>query len=451
MGGILLALIASGTLLAQSYTLRDAVSSALDRYPATKVSTEQMAAAASAINLARTGYLPRLDFSAQANRATHNNVFGMLLPPAGVPGISGPVLGTTGLGSVWGSAVGLQVSWEAFDFGLRGANVGLAEAGRKRAETTVARTRFEVASAAADAFLTLVAAQQTAVAAEAGVRRSKVLRDVVEALAKAQLRPGADLSRARAELAVAETQWIQAQQAIEVAKASLSRFVGGDPAQISTQQGPLLELPPPVEAPASPAAAHPVLAEQNAVILERRASRTVLDKSFYPKFNLTGASYARGTGALPNGTTLGGLSGLGPNIHNWGVALAINFSLFDLPALKARKEIASHQERAETARLQQEQQDLSAALARARAAAEGARRIAGNTPIELQAARDSERQATARYKAGLGTLIEVADAQRLVTQAEIDDSIARLNVWRAMLGVAAAAGDLEPFLTQASR
>ena len=451
MAGILLALIGSGTLLAQSYTLRDAVSSALDHYPATKVSVEQMSAAASAINLAKTSYLPRLDLSAQANRATHNNVFGMLLPPAGVPGISGPVLGTTGLGSVWGSAVGLQVSWEPFDFGLRGANVGLAEAGRKRAETTVARTRFEVASAAADAFLTLVAAQQTAIVAEAGVRRSKVLNEIAEALAKAQLRPGVDVSRARAELAAAETQLIQAQQAIDIAKASLGRFVGGDPAQISTRQGPLLELPPPAEAQASPVPEHPLLAEQNAVILEKRASRTVLDKSYYPKFNLTGASYARGTGAMPDGTTLGGLSGLGPNIHNWGVAFCINFSLFDLPALKARKEIASHQERAETARFQQEQQDLSAALARARAAAEGARRIAGNTPIQLGAARDAERQATARYKAGLGTLIEVADAQRLVTQAEIDDSIARLNVWRAMLGVAAAAGDLEPFLKQASR
>jgi hypothetical protein len=51
----------------------------------------------------------------------------------------------------------------------------------------------------------------------------------------------------------------------------------------------------------------------------------------------------------------------------------------------------------------------------------------------------------------LGTLIEVADAQRLVTQAEIDDSIARLNVWRRMLGLAAAEGDLEPFLKQANR
>jgi outer membrane protein TolC len=441
----------SGVLLAQSYTLRQAVADALDRYPATRVSVEQMSAAASAIKLVKTAYLPRLDFAAQANRATHNNVFGLLLPPAAVPGISGPVLGTNTLGSVWGSALGLQVSWEPFDFGFRSANVALAEAGQRRAERTVTLTRFEVSRAAADAFLTVVAAQQTAIAAEAGVRRSQVLRDAVEALVKAQLRPGADLSRARAELALAETRLIQAQQAIDVAKASLSQFVGGDPAGISIQQGPLLELPAPAEAAPSPSPSHPLLARQNAAIQEAQASRRVLDRSYYPRFHLTGASYARGTGAMPDGRTLGGLSGLGPNTQNWGIGLGVTFPLFELPALKARQEIASRQERAEAALYEQVQQDLSAALARARAALEGARRVAQNTPIQLEAARDTERQATARYKSGLGTLVEVAEAQRLVTQAEIDDSIARLGVWRAILGVRAAEGDLEPFLNQASR
>jgi outer membrane protein TolC len=446
-----LTLFGAGALLAQSYTLRQAVSDALDRYPGTRVPVEQMSAAAAAINLARTSYLPRLDFSGQTNRATRNNVFGMLLPQGGVPGISGPVLGTNGGGSVWGSALGLQVAWEPFDFGLRSASVGLAEAGRRRAETAVARTRFEVAGAAADAFLTVIAAQQTAIAAEAGVRRSKVLLETVEALVRAQLRPGADASRARAELAIAETQLIQAQQAIDVAKASLSRFVGADPAGISTQEGPLLDLPEPGAAPPSAASDHPFLAEQNAAVQELQASRRVLDKSYYPRFNLVGASYARGTGAMTDGRTLGGISGLGPNIHNWGVGLSVSFPILDLPSLNARKEIASHNERAETARYEQTRQDLSAALSRARAELEGARRVARNTPIQRNSALDAERQAAARYKAGLGTLIEVADAQRLVTQAEIDDSLARLNVWRAMLNSRVAEGDLEPFLQQASR
>jgi outer membrane protein TolC len=73
--------------------------------------------------------------------------------------------------------------------------------------------------------------------------------------------------------------------------------------------------------------------------------------------------------------------------------------------------------------------------------------VAENTPVQLAAARATEQQATARYRAGLGNVTEVAEAQRLLTQAETDDSLARLGVWRAFLGVAAAEGDLTPFLS----
>lgn len=445
------ALCGAALLPGQSYTLPEVVRLATDRYPGIRVPVEQMAAAAASIRLARAAYLPRLDFSAQANRATHNNVFGMLLPPAAVPGISGPVLGTNSPASVWGSAVGLQVSWEPFDFGLRQAHVDLAEAARKRAEMTAGRTRFEVARAAADAFLTVIAAERTAVAAEAGVHRAKVLEDSVAALVKAQLRPGADLSRARAESAAAQTALIQAQQAIAVSRAALSQFVGGKPEQIIAQAGRLLEFPSLPELPASPAPQHPALTQQEAVVEEAQASKRVLDKSYYPKFTVTGATYARGTGAIPDGTRLGGVSGLGPNIHNWGVAFGVTFPVMEWPALKARKEAAVHLERAEAARYEQAKQDLASALAKARAELEGAVHISRVTPVKLQAARDAERQAAARYQAGLGVLIEVADAQRLVTLAEIEDAIARLNVWRAWLNVAAAEGDLEPFLKQSAR
>jgi outer membrane protein TolC len=74
-----------------------------------------------------------------------------------------------------------------------------------------------------------------------------------------------------------------------------------------------------------------------------------------------------------------------------------------------------------------------------------------NTPIQLEAARATEQQATARYKAGLANIVEVAEAQRLLTQAEIDDALARLGVWRALFGVAAAQGDLTPMLQLASQ
>jgi outer membrane protein TolC len=71
--------------------------------------------------------------------------------------------------------------------------------------------------------------------------------------------------------------------------------------------------------------------------------------------------------------------------------------------------------------------------------------------VQVSAARTALNQATARYQSGLGAIDEVAEAQRLLTAAEIDDALARLGVWRALLALATAAGDIQPFLVEASQ
>ena len=72
-------------------TLQEATQQALERYPVVRSSLEQVAAAEAAVNLARTTYLPRADFLGEVNRATHNNVFGQILPQAVIPSMTGPV------------------------------------------------------------------------------------------------------------------------------------------------------------------------------------------------------------------------------------------------------------------------------------------------------------------------------------------------------------------------
>ena len=122
-------------------TLAQAVERASKNYPSVRVSQEQINAAAAGIREARTAYLPRVDALAQVNRATRNNVFGMLLPQSVTPSISGPVLGTNDFGSAWGSVIGGLVSWEPFDFGLRQANVSAAESARVQSKAAVRRFR----------------------------------------------------------------------------------------------------------------------------------------------------------------------------------------------------------------------------------------------------------------------------------------------------------------------
>jgi len=434
-----------------SLTISEAVDRALKTYPSITVSQEQINAAASAIDLARTAYLPRIDSLAQVNRATRNNVFGLLLPQSVIPSISGPVLGTNGTESVWGSAIGALVTWEPFDFGLRGANVSAAAAARAHSEASSKRTQLEVAVATADAYLTLVAAEETIQAAQAGVDRSQILARIVRAQVDAQLRPGADASRADAELAAAQTQLARAEQAVAVSRAVLAQFVGGDPRQIKTVTSKLLTLPAEETPVPLVPLKNPFAAEQNAVVEQKKAELQALGKLYVPKFYVQGSAYARGTGAVTDGSTPGGFNGLATNTQNYALGFSVTFPIFDFKSIAARKAGQAAAIRAETARNEQITSDVTARWNAAVATLEGARRIAANTPIQVSAAEQASQQATARYQAGLGTIVEVAEAQRLLSQSQIDDALSRLSVWRAELGVAAADGDIQPFLAGASQ
>jgi outer membrane protein len=432
-------------------SLPAALEAALRNYPSIRVSQAQIDAAAAGIQLARTAYLPHLDAAAQVNRATRNNVFGVMLPQGVFPSLSGPVLGTNNLGTAWNSAAGGLLTWEPFDFGQRAAGLAAAAASQSRAQAALKRTEFEVAATAADAFVTLAAAQELVKAAQAAVNRSEVIARNTQALAEAGLRPGADAARADAETAAARTLAIQAQQAVDTARANLARFTGGEPRDLTISPERLLDVP--ARRPVAPFQGNlvPAAAEQNAAIEQVRAQIRVLERSYFPKFALQAAAYARGAGAETNGRNLGGLNGLAPNTQNYAAGLTVTFPVFERSAIRAREAEQAANLRAETARYELLAVDLKARWNAAVAELDGAWRIAGNTPAQATAARAASEQAQARYQSGLGAMDAVAEAQRLVAQAEIDDALARLSVWRRLLGVAIAAGDLQPFLAEAGR
>jgi outer membrane protein len=435
----------------KTFTMEQAIDYALINYPAVRAALERISAAQGGVSLARTSYLPRADALWQSNRATRNNIFGMVLPQPVISPISGPVLPSGSDQSVWGSAAGILFSWEPFDFGHRRAAVKAARAGQDQATAEASVTRLDVAVAATNTFMTLLAAQEQVKAARADVDRRQVFANAVKVLVDNELRPGADSSRAKAELARARTRLIRAEQAEQESHAALADILGiaGTPVQI--ESGPLLELPPASALPFTPVTAHPVAVAQRARVDVTGAFAHVLDRSYYPRFNLQSTVFGRGSGANTDGSVAGGFSGLGLERGNWAVGITVTFPLFDLYSIRARKQIEASNERAETARYDQTLEDLTGQLEKARAALEGARRVAENTPVELQAALDTESQARARYQAGLGTIVDVAEAQGLLVQAETEDALARLAVWNNLASLAAVQGDLQPFIRLLSK
>ena len=430
----------------RTFTLQEAVNYALAHYPAVRSAREQIAAARGGVALARTSYLPRLDSLWQTNRATDNNITGLLLPQSVITPISGPVLSSASGRSVWGSAAGLLFTWEPFDFGYRHATVNSAQSVEQQSEAQQDLTHLAVAANAMDAFFNLLAAEHNARVAQANVRRWQIFNRSVHVLVENQLRPGADASRADAELARALIQLARAHQQEQMSRAALADALGIAGTQVEAKPGALMGSPPAANPSAIPVASNPLAVIEQAKVREAHAQRQIFQHQYYPRFFLQSGVNGRGSGADPSGSFAMGLNGLGLERANWAVGLTVTFPIFDIFSIHDHEKIAAANERAEAARYDQTIQGVTNQTEQAQAAVEGARQVAINTPIELQAARTGELQSRTRYQSGLATIVEVAEAENLLAQAEIDDALARLALWHNLGSLAAAQGSLEPFL-----
>lgn len=457
--GIVLGLaIPSRPLAAQSaqpapkvFTLQQAVEFALDNYPAVRAALEHYNAARSGVGLAKTSYAPFVSAVAQADRGTRESVLGVLMPqfPTIMTGTEGTV--SPNNGTYWVSGMGFLFSWEPFTFGYRRSLVRSAQATASRTAAQVELTRLGVSAAVVNASLVLLADEQRVKASEADVARREVFARSVHALVDAHLRAGADASRADAELAVARTQLIETQEREGEDKALIAELLGIAGTPIEIQPGSLLEAPPDQIWAQLPAMQHPaaIVAQRN--IDEVQSRINVLNHSYFPHVYVEELTSGRGSNELSTAKSAPGATanGLLPSVFNWQAGLTVQMNLSDWFARREQRSIQLANRRQQEAFYAETIQTITGQVQEALAALDGARRVAQNTPVELQAAQQSEAQARARFQAGVGTIVDVAQAQNLLVRAEIDDSLARLGIWRALAQLAANGGDLTPLLTLA--
>ncbi|MEO7132863.1 MAG: TolC family protein [Vicinamibacterales bacterium] len=447
------ALALSGpVVLAQSpapVTIGVAIEAATRDFPTVSEATARAAAATEAVHESRAAYLPRLDALWQLNRASRNNVFGLLLPQSIVPPISGPVLGTDTFESAWGSAAGLLFSAEVFDFGRRSASVGVAHAQAASSAAQVSLARLNAGVAVADAYLTALGAQQTVLAARANVGRLETLHGMVKAQVDAELKPGADQSRIDAELAAARNRLVTAEQVLSIAKLAIAEAMGRADLDVALDPGSLLSFQPVLPGADKPSANHPAVIAATELAKAADLRRDVTRLSFRPRLFFNGALAARGSGANVDGT-IEGAHGLWPDVPNWAAGLTVSFPFLDFAANRARLAEDMAEVTAAQARLRGVTQRRQIEIRQAEVMLDASARMAANIPAQLSSARQADAQARARYDAGLTSILEVADAQRLLAEAESEEALASLAVWRARLALAAASGDLTPFITEAA-
>jgi len=265
----------------------------------------------------------------------------------------------------------------------------------------------------------------------------------VHVLVGNKLRPGVDAEQADAALALGRTQLIAAQANATAQRATLTKLLGRPaddlhlalPAMPADMEG--------VAPPAGRAQDHPAAVIEAARVHQQEAQLSEVNRSYAPVVDAVASAYSRGAGRDPTGGFTGN-SALGLGTDNWAVGLRATLPLGSYPAIHAKQEAERATVEAEQQRYDETLREVTERTVQSRADLAAARAIAKLTPTELQAARNAETQQRARFQSGLANVVDVTVTEAALVQAESQQAIADINVWRALGSYAAATGDLAP-------
>ncbi len=424
-------------------SLPQAVRLAVRQYPESQAARQASAASRNGLRLARLAYLPQLEIYGQINRATDNNLGGLLFANP-LPALSGPVTAFSPA-SYWGSTGGATIAWEPYGFGRRRAGIARARDAARSAFERSRLARLRAGMGAASAYLAVLSAEQGLRVSRSDVRRWKSVDRIVHALVQAQLRPAGDAARVDAELSAVRIEAVRAAEAFSQERDLLAESLGMAQARLTLNPGRLASrLPAATKSPMLPnLRQHPDYRAAVANLAAAQAHRREASRQGMPRLYLLGAATVRRSRSVTPAT---GLFMPEANAANWAAGAAVRFSISGWLRARRRARIASDLTREQQARTNGVEQQLEYAERNVRAAWQSAWRTAHITPAELASARTGEADARARYQAGLSNVVDLVNAEQVLSQALASNAQARLRVWQVLLRQDYLRGHLRPYL-----
>ncbi len=373
-------------------TLEEAVALAVRNNPRVGEAAARVREARARITQARALRLPQASLDANAFRQ------GPVIP-AFQPGAD-PVV------PPYRWTVGVFLNQILFDWGQRSALQRAAERRTESQEFTLAETQNDVRLVVAVAYYNILRAQQLLeVARERREAAAEQLR-VARARFEADIVPRFDVIRSEAELANAEQDVIAAQNEIALAEATFNTALGRDvvtpvaleykpePAvTVSFEQARRMAL----ENRPQLAAIREEIEAGQADVRSRRAENK-------PQIGLSAAYDRRQATGFQAGYT-------------YNAGLVMTFPFLDSGLTRGRVREAQAQVAQDRQLLEQARQQLELDIRQAQLDMIEARKRVETAQQELRAAREALRVAEVRYRSGVGTTVEVTDAQLALARA----------------------------------
>lgn len=428
------------------FNLEQIVKFALENNPSMEVLDHSLAIASAGIDLARTNYLPRGSFLYQVNRASANNISGMTFPNDVIPPISGPAVSSPSSQNIWGTATGLLVSWDIFDFGLRRAKLDFSKTSYENEKLNKELSELELSVLVTKTYFNFLKSKYASRVFENNVQRMEKTLAFINKLVDAGLRPGIESSRIEAELSLARKELIQAQLNKRKINRILSLVMGVPNSEILTDDEVFLSNLDIEEEHNKELASHPMLKLQESSIDMISIKQKILKKSYLPTISIDTSVFGRGSGVNEMVQATGGADGLYPTRLNAGIGLSLNFPLFDWASIKVKRKIEGFNKELEITKYKVIQQKIISNFSSEKIAFESAKDLATESFIQLEFAQLNELQARKRFEAGLNTVLDLVDSQNLLFRAELDSMLAKTQIWEALFKMTSSKGSIQPFL-----
>lgn len=439
----------------QALQLGEVLEQAKQDYPSIRARAAEVVSARRDVSASRMEYIPRVSVQDQYTYATSNSVAGAFYPNPAIISPSGGIRGENSNVATWGSFTSALIEWNVFNFGRVASNVNAAKYNLKSFEAAYENELFQHQVRTADAYLLALIAKKLKYIQVKNVERALRFREAVDAGVRSGLRPGVDSSLAHSEYSKARLQLLESEQNEKSTLYRLLELTGRSTDALEEIDSMLFYVRLPGRSDTgntSNTRNHPQLQFFDTRVKATQARATSVRRSALPSITLVGAVWARGSGVGANDSFKTDFaSGTHYQVHNYLLGISTRWVISDL--LPTHQRFKSEQQRVlrdtelynEQLLGVQRQQRVSnlqydVAMEQARIA-----------PVQLAAARTAYAQAYARYQTGLTDLPTLLQSVVTLNRAEGDLAIAYSNVWRSLLSIAAAKGDLTLFTNAVNR
>lgn len=430
---------------ARKMTLDEALAFARTHQLRIVAAKQRLEAARAEAEVPSAQWLPRAGAFAEVIGSTVNNSTTTLL---NVPTVDVPRIGATQIRDTpsWqpypSTAAAIGARQQIYDFGRIAAETAASAMNAELEKARVATAAVDVDFAVEQAYVAVLAADAIEDASKNAFERASRYRDQAKANVASGMRPPIELTRADADVARYEAGMMRARGAVHVARAVFAAAVGVDDLELGAagaarDRG---ELPSLVELVGRSGRA-PSVVESRARLAAQRAQTAAFDAQTRPNLYLTTTFSARAGGATPtSGSTPFGEGWL-PVVPNYHAGVVLSWAILE-PTLSRRTDASRAREAALASEMELAVRTQRAAIAAAWQEADVATRSLEALERGAAAARANYDQAENRMKVGLGTATELADAQALRTDADIQLAIGRFQTARTRAALERAVAEV---------